>query len=254
MRDVYKGIKRKLAQERSLLYFDLETSPIPAWVWGTGEQYVGHKQLEGESKIITAQWMFEGDKKVSYEVWDKNQNDTRVVVAITEALNKSKVAISQNGRSFDHKVLRWRTNVLNLPPIKEVEILDTLTLSRAAFRAPSHKLDYRSKIYGLGGKIPMEMSDWIAVMHKVPGALEKMIQYGCKDIPDLRGLFWKELPYYINLPGSLAVLLGMERTCCPRCASNKQSKFDVYPTKIGNKNYMECKNCLHKWKETRLKP
>ena len=254
-RDPYAEVKAKLAESRSLIYFDIETRPMKAWIWGLGQQYVTHSQIAEESRVISIQWMFEGDKKTSYLTWDKHQNDATMLEKFSEIMRDVKVAVSQNGRSFDHKVLQWRLNVHELPPLRDVAIIDTLTLSRQAFRAPSHKLDYRSKIYGLGGKIPMVLQDWIDVVEEKPGALKKMIDYGCKDIPDLRGIFWKELPYYKSLPISLSTLLYPKskeaRLFCPRCASQRQRKFDVYPVKTGNKLMMECGNCKHLWKETR---
>ena len=254
--NAFRALQAKLKEAKSLVFFDLETSPMLAYVWSTGKQFVTHQQLETQTKIISAQWMFEGDKEVSYEAWDSNQDDTRVVLAISEVLKYAKVAVSQNGRQFDHKILRWRANILGLPPIREVEIFDTLSLSRKAFRPASHKLDYRSAAYGLGGKIHMELKDWIDVLKKKPGSLEKMVKYGCKDILDLRRLFWKELPYYQTLPSSLAKLvypfLGNSREFCSKCASKKQRKFDIYPTKIDNKAMMKCEHCGYFWKETRV--
>ena len=255
MTNVYRDIQKRLAADHSLIYFDIETRPMKAWIWQLGEQQVHHGQIAEESRIITIQWMFEGDKQVSYLTWDKDQDDAAMLEKFSQIMQNVKVAISQNGRSFDHKVLRWRLNVANLTPLREVEIIDVLTLSRQAFRPPSHKLDYRSKLYGFGGKIRMEMQDWIDVVENKPGALEKMIKYGCKDIPDLRSIFWKELPYYASLPTSLATLLYPKvqeaKDFCPLCASKRQRKFDVYPTKSGNKAMMKCNNCNHLWKQRR---
>lgn len=252
----FRELKASLTKSKNLVYFDIETRPMKAWVWRIGENYITHKQICEESRVICIQWMFEGDKKVSYDTWDKNQDDSKMLEKFSKLMQNVRVAISQNGKDFDHKVLRWRLNVLNLTPLKNVEILDTLKLSRGSFAAPSHKLDYRSKIYGFGGKVPMELQDWINVVENKPGALEKMVKYGCKDIPDLRQIFWKELPYYNNLPGSLATLIypneKKARDFCPKCASARQRRFDIYPTKIGNKPMMKCNNCGNLWKETRL--
>lgn len=257
MKDKFFFVKKKLAKDRSMIHIDIETSPLQFWGWQPGEQYVTHKQIvEGsETKIITIQWMFEGDKKVSYLAWDKDQNDKQMLKKFLKVLKPAKVIITQNGKAFDMKVLQYRLNIHGLAPMPPIAIFDTLTLSRASFRAPSHKLDYRSKIYGYGGKIPMEMDDWIAVLERKPGALEKMIRYGCKDIPDMRKIFWKELPYYPKLPASLSQLVYPEdakaRDFCPICASKRQKRYDVYATSTGSKPLMKCRNCGHSWKETR---
>lgn len=255
MKDNYAALKKELAKQKSLIFLDIETSPLLCYVWGLGEQHISHEQLIQESKVIMVQWMFEGDKKVNYLTWDKNHDDRQLLETFSLLMQDVKVAVSQNGKEFDHKILRWRLNLFNLPPLKNVEIIDILHLSRSSFRSPSHKLDYRSKVYGFGGKIPMKFKDWKDVMEDRPGALAKMIKYGCKDVPDLRSIFWKELPYYVSVPVSLSTLINPNnpkaRDFCPRCASKHQRRFDVYPTKIGNKLMLKCEHCGHFWKDTR---
>ena len=256
MKDPFSNIKLELKKQKSLIFWDCETSPMKFWGWRLGEQLITHEQIIEESKIITIQWMFEGHK-VEYLTWDSNQNDSNMLEKFSNIMQNVRVAVTQNGRAFDHRVLRWRLNLLNLTPLKNVEIIDTLQLSRTSFEAPSHKLDYRSKAYKMGGKMPMHLIDWINVVNKKPGALEKMVSYACKDVKDLRNIMWKEMPYYQDIPISLATLVYPEeknnRVFCPRCASYKQTKFDIYPTKIGNKIMYKCNNCNNEWKETRLK-
>jgi len=257
MTNVFKNIQKQLKKDKSLLFWDIETSPMLLWGFSLGENHIGHEQIEKESKVITIQWMFEGDKHVSYLTWDENQDDKTMLKDFSKVLDTAKIAISQNGREFDHKVLRWRMNVHQLPPLKNVQILDTYQLSKSAFKPACHKLDYKSKVYGVGGKIPMKMQDWINVVKKVPGALEKMIKYGCKDVPDLRTMFWRELPHYPRLPVSLARLVFPAdkvkdiREFCPKCAVKRTRKFDIVPTTIYNKAMFKCINCSHTWVDNR---
>ena len=133
----FKDVQSKLAKEKSLIYFDCETSPSKFWAWGTGKQYITEKQIvEGtETKIMLVQWMFEGDSKVSYLTWDKNHNDKELLRKFSEIMQGVKVAVSQNGKEFDHKVLRYRLMINNLSPLKDVLIFDTLLLSQGSFRS-----------------------------------------------------------------------------------------------------------------------
>lgn len=251
MKDIFADIKKRLAVQRSLCYFDIETRPLKFWGWQTGKQYVTSEQICEDSKVISIQWMLEGDKHVSYDTWDHNHDDKKLLENFSKTFKGVQVAVSQNGRNFDHKVLTWRLNVHKLPPLDQVTMFDTLSLSRSTFRMASHKLDYRSKVYGLGGKLRMHLPDWIDVVERKPGSLEKMLKYGCKDIEDLRGIFWRELPYYKNIPVALTLLLYPKETkvreFCPRCAHAKQSKFKIIPVNKCNKVFWSCERCRASW-------
>jgi uncharacterized protein YprB with RNaseH-like and TPR domain len=256
-KDIYKALKIKIKDQKiKVLFFDIETSPMQVWTHYIGNKVsIQHNQIEKESKVITIQYMFEGDKTPKYLQWDwdgKNGGDDKSMLEeFSHILNSATIAITQNGNAFDLKVLRWRLNLLNLTAVNHITMLDTLTLSRQSFRAPSHRLDFRSRLYGLGGKDKMEFQDWVDIVKGDRKKLDKMIKYGLKDVTDLRSIFWKELPYYTKLPISLACLVKENRDHCPRCADRHQKKFNVYPTKIDNKDVMECGNCNHHWKKTR---
>lgn len=249
-------LKRLIKQEKfKLLFFDLETSPMTVET-----HYIGNKvciypdQITDESRIITIQYMFEGDKEPYYLQWEGspgNWSDASIIEEfITDVLNQENIIIvGQNHKDFDHRVLNWRANLLGLhPPLQDMIKLDVLKLAKTAFRAPSYKLDFRSKRYGLGGKIKMEMADWMDI--KLKGdqkKLAKMIDYGCKDVLDLRAVFWKELPYYEKLPAPLEKMMGIETIKCDKCESKRQRKFDVIKVKIKNKNHWKCENCGDVW-------
>ncbi len=241
-----------------VLLIDLETSPSQFWGWGTGEQYVAYNMLvEGtQTKVITAQYKrLLVDTEAKYLMWDwhgkDGGNDESLVEETIRLINNADIVIGQNINSFDIKVLQERAKVLRLPPIQVDFPIDTLTNSRKAFKSMSHKLDYRSKQYGLGGKIKMEMQDWIDILTGKTCPTEKMVPYGLKDIDDTETVFWNELPYW-NLPKTtinkiLKLIVGIttsksgnNRPKCLRCEKVKERKFDVTVTKDG---LIECNRC-----------
>ncbi len=249
--ELFKGA---IAEGRiEVLLYDCETSPSKFWGWGTGEQYVSHNMLvEGtETKVITSQYKrLLVDKGPKYFIWD-NGDDTRVVEETIRLVNNADIVIGQNINSFDNKVLQERAKVLRLPPINVDFPIDTLLNSRKAFKSMSHKLDYRSKQYGLGGKIKMEMQDWIDIVEGRTSPKEKMLPYGLKDIDDTEAVFWNELPYW-NLPKStinkiLKLVVGMtpsksgqNKPKCLHCERIKKPKFNVDVQTDGN---IYCNNC-----------
>lgn len=251
----FEKLRKALGETPSLLFFDIETRPIKVWAWRTGKQYITHEQIAEESKIISIQWMFEGDKTVSFLTWDRKQNDKEMLTRFSEKASVAKVLVSQNGKSFDHKVMNWRLNVHKLPPLSKATIFDTLSLSRQSFFMASHKLDYRSKVYGLGGKVKMHLSDWVDVVEGKAGALEKMVEYGCKDILDLQEIFWREIGHYTKIPAGLNLLLypPEPRRECPWCAKARRSKFKIIPVQRAMKTFWKCENCGNFWEAKNVK-
>lgn len=225
-----KAIKEGLIK---VVGFDLETSPSKFWGWGTGEQYVGYNQLveDTETKLITAQYKnYVLDKKSKYLEWswdNQGGDDSTVVTEIVKILNDADIVVGQNSKAFDYKVLQERAKVLRLPPVNIDFMIDTLTSSRTSFKSMSHKLDYRSKQYGLGGKHKMEFQDWIDIVEGKATPHKKMIPYGLKDNDDTETMFWKDLPYY-NLP---------------KATVNKILKLIIKPTKIEKEFKVYCRKC-----------
>jgi len=242
-----------------VIFVDLETSPAKFWGWGTGEQYVDANMLVSgtETKIITAQYKRAiVDKEAKYFIWDFKKghgDDGNVVKKITNVINNADIVIGQNIKAFDIKVLQERAKVLRLPPINVDFMMDTLTSSRSSFKSMSHRLDYRSKQYGLGGKIKMQMSDWIDILEGRTTPEEKMIPYGLKDCTDNETLFWNDLPY-VNLPKAtinkiLKLIVGMteskakgasSKPKCLHCERIRKPKFNVT---VNEDESIICNNC-----------
>lgn len=253
---------KKLIKEGTvtLVGLDIETSLCKAFVWRTGEQYVGAKQLLEPTRIIMAQYVVEGDNAPQLVTWDKKQDDKRVVEKLNEEVfNKPNlIIVGQNHKSFDLKIINDRNIAHGLKPVafKSIIQLDLLTLSRSSFRRHSHGLDYRSKNYGFGGKLPMEYQDWIDVYNGDQKALDKMARYGLKDPVDTVAVGWMEIPYYRTLPAPLEKLLRDakrdEQLVCTDCERNKQKKFDVIRiNKKGieseNGKTLKCNTCKRLW-------
>jgi len=248
-----------LTNKINVKIIDLETSPSKFYGWMTGEQYVNYKNLvqQTETKIITAQYMDSLSDDPKYIKWkfDRQKlisDDSNVVRGIVDIINSADIIIGQNIRSFDLKVLQNRARQLRLKPVRIDFNFDTTVHSRASFRQMSHSLDYRSNQYGLGGKIKMEMQDWINIVEGKVSVEHKMVPYGLKDIIDSDKVFWKDLPYY-NLPRS--IVNKIRRLIaqfdyinkCTHCEQKQQRKFDI---SILNKkeNIFICNRCENTWK------
>jgi len=239
----------------NILYWDCETSPNEGyWFDSDKPQYMSYKQIKKgkETKIMSVQYMFEGDSKPKYLSWDKegnNFNDASMLEEfITNIMRKypqdKVIIIGQNHKAFDHMILNQRAKKLRLtPPTHNMIKIDTYKQSKQAFRTASHSLDARSDEYGLGGKIKMELKDWTDILEGRVSVEDKMIPYGLKDVTDLRTVFWNDLPYYEKLPAPLESLLVKAMAKCLRCEAIKKPKYNIIECKVNGKKGYECLNC-----------
>ena len=215
-----------MACKPKILYWDLETAPLQAWIWSPGKQYVGHKQLVKDHNapgIICVTYCWNDGGPVESIDWGFEEQDTgKLVEQFDKILKTADHAIGKNSARFDNKVLNACRMLSGQKGYPEwVRYTDDLEQQmRKYFRLPSQSLDYISGQLGLGGKIKMEMQDWIDIVEKNkngPKALAKMIKYGKKDTRDTRAL-WNKLSEHFE-PKFNAATFNNERIACIHCAS-----------------------------------
>lgn len=199
---------------KNVLFWDLETSPLQAWVWQCGEQYIRHQQLvKGHSRwgIICLSYAWNDGKAPKTLTWN---NDTQNCADLIEKFDKiaasADVVIGKNSDRFDCKMMNTLRMLYNLPVnVDWIKYTDDLEKQmRKFFRLPSQSLDYISNELGLGGKVKMEMQDWIDIMEQNDNgakALKKMQFYNRKDVTDTRSI-WNYAeehftPKFISLNG-----------------------------------------------------
>jgi hypothetical protein len=256
----------KLALKKGLkiAYCDIETSPELNYTYATRKTTIQHNQVIAPMQITSVGYMFEGDKSATVLSWDQSTDkhnafdilrqdrDKNLLKEVVPILNEADILIGQNSIEFDQKKIQWRLNVHSLPRLDNLIPLDILKQSYRAFSPLSHKLDYRSKVYGLGGKIKQDMDDCIAVAMGDQKAQNIRLKYNGKDVLDTRRVFWKELDYYTLPDGLLKTLkfyVGNDCvTFCVRCASRHQAKFNVNRQKLKNGYKLTCKGCDYSWK------
>lgn len=181
-----------------VLFYDIETTPLKAWVWSTGEQRVTPAQLvEGFSMydIITFSWAW-GDENIVHSMdWGHEKNSLNMVKMFDELAESADVIIGKNNARFDDKVmavLRMRHGLPGRPEF-EYKTDDLEKHIRKRFRLPSYTLDYVSKMLGREGKQPMCLDDWIGIMERNdPELIEKMKEYNKKDVEDTK-FIWNYL-------------------------------------------------------------
>ncbi len=228
-----------------ILFYDLETKPLQAWLWSPGKQFVGHKQLVKEHSrygIICATYCWNDGKPAKCIDWGyEEQNTAKVVEEFDKIINTADHIIGKNNRRFDDKMINAARMLEGLPanPGWMSTNDDLEQQMRRHFRLPSQSLDYISNQLGLGGKIKMEFQDWIDIVEKNENGLKsfnKMCKYGMKDVVDTREL-WNKLQKYI------APKFDAEIPCCSNCGSFNRKKTGFSYSASGAKQRYTCKDC-----------
>lgn len=168
-------------------------------MWRTGKQVVRHGQLvEGSDQynIICITYCWNDGKPAKALDWGFNeQSSAKMIEAFDKIIKQADVTIGKNSDSFDVKHINTQRMLHGLPGMPEWSLYtdDLQKQMKKHFYLPSYSLDYFSHMLGLGGKIKMEMSDWIHIVQKTPGygrrALKKMVEYGKKDVEDTRTIW-----------------------------------------------------------------
>lgn len=240
---------------------DIETSPDLSWHYSNHDVYIdpiyteAHTQITSialkdlkTGKVIVKGWDYPKNNKYGFLKPDK---DKQLLKTMVPKLQKYDILIGQNHKSFDVRKINWRLCQLELPPLPNLILIDTLKESQKTLYSPNHRLNFKSHIYGLGGKIKQDMSDCVAVAKGDLAKTKERMLYNIKDVDDDDAVFWREIDYYI-LPKMLINLLKMfisnpKRTYCLQCAAAKNARFNISKTKIKKGYKFTCQTCDSTW-------
>ncbi len=218
-----------------ILFYDLETSPLQAWIWSPGQQYVGHKNLVKEHSrygIICICYCWNDGKPAQSIEWGYEEQDTaKVVEEFDKIIKQADWTIGKNSDRFDTKMLNACRMFAGLPGMPEwTKYTDDLEKQmRRYFRMPSQSLDYISSQLGLGGKVKMEMQDWIDIVTKNNNgekSFNKMIRYCKKDVEDTRTL-WNKLEEHFEPKLNMSTFLHTGENICKNCGSSNLIKYGI---------------------------
>lgn len=235
----------------AILFYDIETSPLKAYVWGLGKQVVRHNQLDvdwSRHGIICITYCWNDGKPAQCIDWGYEEQDTgKVVKEFDKIIKQADWVIGKNSDKFDSRMINAARMFAGLPGMPEwMRYRDDLEKQmRKYFRLPSQSLDYISGQLGLGGKIKMEFQDWIDICEKTANgekALAKMIKYGKKDVVDTRTL-WNKLSEHFE-PRFNAATYYHECLACKHCGSTELTP-NTREKHQGKTIYREyrCKDC-----------
>ena len=223
------------------LFFDIETSPILAYVWQAKTDYVNHNAITHETFLISWAAKWEDGRKVMGDVLTADEavgkDDSRIVEGLAELIREADTIVAHNGDRFDIPIVNARLLLLGHEPLPPVQTIDTLTLARKNFRLFSSRLDHIAKVLGHDGKISTSFDLWLDCYAGDPKALSKMLRYNKRDVILLQDVYESLRPYLRVAPSLLA-----NGRCVP-CGSTALQKRGFHRTRVNVYQRYQCQGC-----------
>lgn len=229
-----------------VLFWDLETAPMMAYIFQLKTEYVSPDKLLHETFMLSWSAKWEGEKKVHSAVLTgdeaRAQDDRRIVESIADLVREADVVVAHHGDRFDVPVLNNRVLMQGLPPLGNVKTMDTRAMAAKSFRMASNKLDHLA--YQMFGerKLKTDFDLWRDCYFGEERALKKMVKYNRKDVVLLERVYHAMEPYVQGLPRLHTAVEPGERTC-PFCGEEALRKKGTYHTNASSFQKYMCTEC-----------
>lgn len=230
-----------------ILFYDIETSPNLAWVWGNYDQNV--LKIERPWEILSVAWRWKGDNKVNCLTRDdfNDKSDRSLIKALFKLLDEADLVIAHNGINFDNKKTNTRVIKHKINPPSYYDNVDTLQQARRHFKFNSNRLDDLAIFLGLGKKVKTGGKElWFDCMGPTfdctkgkARAWKLMRKYNKQDVILLEAVYEQMLPWIQPHPR----INPGDPSACPACGSTKIESNGIRHNKVNSYKRYRCRGC-----------
>ena len=241
-------IALKAPAKPNILLYDIETTPINGWAWGTYKTNLFH--IEQDSYVLCFAYKWLGKKHVQWV--GQNQapgytpgdiNDRWVVEKLWHLLNRADWAIAHNGDRFDQRKLNARLLYHDIYPPSDYQTIDTLKVSRKNFSHTSNKLDELGRAYlGKRKEKHMGLDTWFGCMDGDPKAWRSMRRYNVGDVQLLEDLYLRIRPWISGPSAPNMSHWSNGVRVCTQCGSEELVAIGTF-RRIHEYQQWRCSNC-----------
>lgn len=248
---VIKNRKLKLEIPKAvprILIFDIETSPLRAYVFSRWKQNIYLDQTIAEWFMIgwSAKWLYSAETMSGILTPDEivNEDDSRICADLWKLIDEASVVVAHNGNSFDIPKINSRFILNGLMPPKPYFSIDTKVVASKQFGFSSNKLDALAGYFNIEHKDKTDFSLWKDCLDGKQDALDYMNKYNIKDVEILEEVYLRLRPWIKNHPNiSLFNDVNIEQCSCCGSADVDEIKGDLYYTSVGGYKMYRCSNC-----------
>lgn len=226
-----------------ILIFDIETSPLRAYIWSRWKQNIYLDQTISEWFMLSwsAKWLFSpdvmSDRLTGAEAL--SEDDSRITKTIWSLINDADIVVAHNGLAFDEKKLNARFLLNGLPPTTPYQSIDTKVIASKQFGFSSNKLDALAGYFGFDVKLDTDFSLWDRCMKGDDESLKYMEIYNRHDVELLEEVYLRLRPW-IKAHPNVALYVESTEPACANCGGNHLSYVGNYYTQTGKYETYRC--------------
>ena len=230
----------------NILFLDIETAPILAYVWARWKQNVAMNQVAEDWQILTwaAKWL--GDHKVltgsAFDGADVH-DDAEMLWNLHGLLDEADMVVAHNGNKFDIPRVNARLIKAGLAPPSPYKRIDTFIEAKKTFAFTSNRLGDLGEFLGVGGKAETGgFSLWTQCLKGDAAAWQKMLKYNIQDVRLLEKVYMELRPWMPNHP-NVGVYVNDDDPICPKCGSKHLQLRGYSYTQVGKYQRYQCMDC-----------
>ena len=237
--------ERREPEAPKILYFDIETLPIEAYVWDTFQVNIPAEAIKRDWCVLSwaAQWeggeVF-GDILTPQEA--VSRSDQRLLGGLWKLLERADIVISQNGKRFDHKKVNARFIHHKMPPPTPYKVVDTYLAAKSVASFTKNKLDWLAQETGVARrKDETGMELWIRCDNGDSEALAAILHYNFGDVEELRDIYHELRPWIPGHP-NVNMYAAEPAEACPVCGGEIVKAGNI-PTNKRKRKAFRCVDC-----------
>jgi hypothetical protein len=236
-----------------ILFLDVENQGTVAMTHSRFKAFISPKSVISEPYLLSyaGNWAHESEDDVfcsglqDMPTWADGdyRNDILLVEELWELLDQCDILICHN-TGFDEGVINSRFAYYGMSPPSPYKVVCTLKSLKKYFKLPANSLDAATRYFNLERKLDNSGIDlWLRCYYGDVEAFETMCEYNRGDIPTLRQLYYKILPFIKNHPN--LALYSNEKGLCGQCGKGKMELVEgkkAY-TNVSKFSTYRCDNC-----------